>query len=90
MLSEIKIWILIGAAGVMATILGFTVKVITDQVIKRLDEIVTELKQLTQVTTVQGQQIQGLKDQEAMIHRRLNEHAERLHALETSAILHKH
>ena len=52
MLSEIKIWILIGAAGVMATILGFTVKVITDQVIKRLDEIVTELKQLTQVKIV--------------------------------------
>jgi len=57
MLTEIKIWILIGVAGIMATILGFIMKVITDQVIKRLDDIVTELKQLTQATTVQGQQI---------------------------------
>jgi len=83
MLTEIKIWILIGVAGIMATILGFIMKVITDQVIKRLDDIVTELKQLTQATTVQGQQIQGLKEQEALIHSRLNEHAERLHTLET-------
>lgn len=86
MLTEIKIWILVAVAGVMATILGFVMKVITDQVIKRLDDIVMELKQLTQVTTVQGQQIQGLKEQEAMIHHRLNEHAERIHALEASAI----
>lgn len=73
----------------MATILGFIVKVITDQVIKRLDDIVMELKQLTQATTIQGQQIQGLKEQEAIIHHRLNEHSERIHALETSAILHQ-
>lgn len=86
--TEIKLWILIGVAGIMATVLGFIVKVITDQVIKRLDDIVTELKQLTQVTTVQGQQIQGLKEQEAMIHHRLNEHSERIHALESNAIRH--
>ena len=86
--TEIKIWILIAAAGIMASVLGFIIKVITDQVIKRLDDIVTELKQLTHATTIQGQQIQGLKEQEAMIHRRLNEHSERLHALEANAINH--
>lgn len=82
MLSEIKIWILIGVAGIMATILGFIIKVVTGQVIKRLDEIVTELKQLTHATTIQGQQIKGLQEQDAIIHRRLNEHSARLHALE--------
>jgi len=82
MLSEIKIWILIGGAGIMATILGFIIKVVTDQVIKRLDEIVTELKQLTQATTIQGQQIKGLQEQDAEIYRRLHEHATRIHALE--------
>jgi L-2-hydroxyglutarate oxidase LhgO len=82
MLTEIKIWILIGVAGAMATILGFTIRVVTGQVIKRLDEIVMELKQLTQATTIQGQQIQGLQEQDAMIHRRLNEHSTRIHALE--------
>lgn len=86
MLSEIKIWLLIAAAGVMATILGFIIKVVTDQVIKRLDEIVTELKQLTQSTTIQGQQIKGLQEQDAMMHQRLNEHAERIHTLENKAI----
>jgi L-2-hydroxyglutarate oxidase LhgO len=86
--TEIKVWILVGVAGIMATILGFIIKVITDQVIKRLDDIVIELKQLTQVTTIQGQQIQGLKEQEAMIHHRLSEHSERIHALERSAIKH--
>jgi hypothetical protein len=89
MFTEIKIWILIAAAGIMATVLGFIVKVITDQVIKRLDDIVMELKQLTLATTVQGQQIKGLQEQDAMIHRRLNEHSERIHALETNAINHK-
>jgi hypothetical protein len=86
--DEIKVWILIAVAGIMATVLGFIIKLITDQVIKRLDEIVMELKQLTQATTIQGQEIKGLKEQEAMIHRRLNEHSERIHALETKAINH--
>ncbi len=80
--SEIKIWILVGVAGVMATILGFIIRVVTGQVIKRLDEIVMELKQLTNATTIQGQQIMGLQEQDAMIHARLNEHSTRIHALE--------
>jgi hypothetical protein len=86
MLSEIKIWILVGVAGVMATVLGFIIKVVTDQVIKRLDEIVLELKQLTHASTIQGQQIKGLQEQDAMIHRRLNEHSSRLLALESKSI----
>ena len=86
MLSEIKIWILVGVAGIMATILGFIIKVVTGQVIKRLDEIVLELKQLTNATTIQGQQIKGLQEQDAVIHRRLNEHSSRIHALEIKTI----
>lgn len=86
MLSEMKIWVLIGVAGAMATILGFIIKVVTGQVIKRLDEIVQELKQLTHSTTIQGQQIKGLQEQDAVIHRRLNEHSLRIHTLEASII----
>ena len=86
MLSEIKIWMLVGVAWVMATILGFIIKVVTGQVIKRLDEIVLELKQLTNATTIQGQQIKGLQEQDAMIHRRLNEHSARIHSLEIKTI----
>lgn len=82
MLSEIKIWILIGVAGAMATVLGFIIRVVTGQVIKRLDEIVQELKQLTHSTTVQGQEIKGLQEQDAIIHLRLNEHSTRIHVLE--------
>jgi hypothetical protein len=90
MVSEIKIWILIAVAGIMATILGFVMKMITGQVIKRLDDIVLELKQLTRATTIQGQQIKGLQEQDALIHRRLNEHSMRIHTLETSVIQNNH
>jgi hypothetical protein len=86
MVTEIKIWILIGVAGVMATVLGFVIRLVMAQVIKRLDDIVTELKHLTQATTIQGQQIKGLQEQDAMIYRRLHEHSTRIHALEIKAI----
>ena len=82
MISEIKIWILVAVAGVMATIMGFIIKVITDQVLKRLDDIVMELKQLTHVTTIHKEQIKGLQEQDAMLHRRLQNHVKRIRALE--------
>ena len=86
MLSEIKVWILIAVAGIMATTLGFIIKVVTGQVLKRLDEIVMELKQLTQSATIQGQEIKGLQEQDAIIHRRLNDHSQRLRKLEINAV----
>ena len=82
MVSEIKIWILVGVAGIMATVLGFIIRIVTAEVLKRLDEIVLELKQLGKTTTIQGQQIQGLQEQDAMIHRRLNDHSARIRVLE--------
>jgi uncharacterized membrane protein YhiD involved in acid resistance len=82
MLSEIKIWVLVGVAGVMATVLGYMIRLVTVEVIKRLDEIVSELKQLTQATTIQGQQIKGLQEQDTVIHSRLNEHSDRIRSLE--------
>jgi uncharacterized membrane protein YhiD involved in acid resistance len=82
MVSEIKIWILVGVAGIMATVLGFIIRIVTAEVLKRLDEIVLELKQLGKTTTIQGQQIKGLQEQDAMIHRRLNDHSARIRALE--------
>jgi hypothetical protein len=84
--SEIKIWILITVAGVMSAILGFIIKVVTGQVIKRLDEIVTELKQLTRTATIHGVEIKGLQEQDTIIHRRLNEHSARIHSLEIKTL----
>ncbi len=71
MLAEIKAWILIAVAGVMATILGYIIKMVTAQVIRRLDDIVQELKQLTHTTTIQNEQIKGLQEQEAITRRRI-------------------
>jgi len=73
---------LVGVAGTMAGVLGFIIKIVTAQVLKRLDEIVTELKQLTHTTTIQGQEIKGLQEKDALIHSRLNEHSSRLITLE--------
>jgi uncharacterized membrane protein YhiD involved in acid resistance len=88
MLSEIKIWILIGVAGIMAAVLGYVIRLVTSEVIKRLDEIVSELKQLTQATIIQGQQIKGLQDQDTVIHSRLNEHSDRIRSLEINSNQH--
>ena len=71
MLAEIKAWILIAVAGVMATILGYIIKMVTAQVIRRLDDIVQELKQLTHITTIQNEQIKGLQEQEVITRRRI-------------------
>lgn len=83
MVSEIKIWILVGVAGIMATMLGFIVRIVTAEVLKRLDEMLVELKQLSKATTIQGQQIKGLQEQDAIIHRRLNDHSARIRILES-------
>jgi hypothetical protein len=67
-------------------VIGFVIKVVTAQVIKRLDEIVLELKQLTQATTIHREQIRNLQEQDAIMHRRLNEHSERIHRLESTVL----
>lgn len=82
MLSEVKIWVLIAAVTVMASILGFIIKVVTAQVIKRLDDIVNELKHLTRITTLQEEQIKGLQNTYGAINRRLDSHATRIHNIE--------
>ena len=88
MIAEIKTWILIAAAGIMATILGFIIKIVTAQVINRLDDIVTELKQLTHTTTIQNEQIKSLQEQDAMIRRRLHKQGVRLRDLELRSAAH--
>ncbi len=90
MINEIKTWILIAVAGVMATILGYIIKVVTAQVIHRLDEIVTELKQLTHTTTVQNEQIKCLQEQDAIFRHRLNKQNLRIRALELNAVNKNH
>lgn len=81
-MDEMKIWILVIAVSVMATILGFVIKTVTDQVIKRLDDIVSELKQLTRITATQEQQIKSLQEHDNVINHILDEHAGRIHKLE--------
>jgi septal ring factor EnvC (AmiA/AmiB activator) len=75
-------WVLFAAIGVLAAILGFVIKIVTDQVIKKLDEIVSELKQLTRTSAVQEQQIKELQEQDKTLHHRLNDHASRIRAIE--------
>lgn len=70
----------------MATILGYIIKVVTAQVINRLDEIVTELKQLTHTTTIQNEQIKGLQEQDAIIRHRVHKLGIRTRALEFKVV----
>ena len=81
-MDEVKIWILLSAVTIMSLILGFMIRIVTQQVIKRLDEIVNELKQLTKISAIQEQQISELKDREELINSRLNNHAVRIRSIE--------
>jgi hypothetical protein len=83
-MEEVKVWVLVAIVTVMSAILGFIIKVVTNQVIKRLDDIVRELKQLSKVTTVQEQQIKRLQDQDTIISHRLNAHSRRIRSLEVA------
>ena len=75
-------WLLICAISVLATILGFVIKLVTDQVIKKLDEIVSELKQLTRTSTIQEQQIKELQENDKTLHHRLADHSSRIRTIE--------
>lgn len=86
MITEIKTWILLAVVGVMATILGYIIQMVTAQVIRRLDEIVAELRQLTQTTTIQNEQIKGLQEQDANTRHRLHQLAARIRALELRTV----
>lgn len=85
MISEVKIWIFVVVVSVLAAVLGFVIKTVMDQVIKKLDEIVSELKQLTKTSAIQEQQIRELQEQDKMIHHRLHDISGRLRTLELNA-----
>jgi septal ring factor EnvC (AmiA/AmiB activator) len=78
-MENLKVWLLLAAISLLATILGFMIKLVTKEVIKRLDEIVNELKQLSRTSTVQEEQIKRLSDEMMLVNQRLNEHSERIH-----------
>ena len=79
---EIKVWILVAAVGVMGTALGFTFKVAINMLIKRLDVIADELKRLNLSNSMHGQDISHLQETNSQFQQRLNNHADRIRALE--------
>lgn len=81
-MEQIKLWILISVVVIMGSVLGFIGKVIARLIIERLDDIVRELRALNTTTALHGQDIKVLQEADAMINQRLNNHAERLRAIE--------
>ena len=81
-METVKVWMLAGVVCTLATILGFMIRLVTKEVIKRLDDIVSELKQLTKTSTAQEEKIKYLQDQDILINGRLNEHSSRIRSLE--------
>ncbi len=81
-METVKVWVLAGTVCVLAAVLGFMIKLVTKEVIKRLDDIVNELKQLTKTSTAQKEKIKYLQDQDILINGRLNEHSGRIRSLE--------
>ena len=56
------VWLLSGVMSVMLMALAFFAKTILAQVLKRLDDIIQELKNLSKASTTQEEQIKNLKD----------------------------
>ena len=82
-MSPTHIWALSALITFFSGVLGFIAHIISGQVIKRLDEIVQELKQLSRASTVQEQQIKNLQEQDLVIHQLLHDVTTRVHSLET-------
>lgn len=81
-MNEVKIWILVAAITAITTVLGFVIRTVIGQVIKKLDEIVNELKQLTKTSAVQEQQIKELQEQDKNLHHLYNDHSARIRTIE--------
>jgi septal ring factor EnvC (AmiA/AmiB activator) len=81
-MSQIKIWVLVSVASSLAGSLAFIIRVLTAEVIKRLDNIMSELKQVTKATTIQEQQIKNLHEQDAAMQEQLKKHAGRINTLQ--------
>lgn len=81
---EIKIWILTSALIIVISILGFILRAISQQILKRLDDMVDELKVLNEMKTMHDQQIKFIQEGQSSINSRLNNHGERIRVLEKS------
>lgn len=79
---EIKVWILTSVLAIVVVVMGFLLKMWFRQIITRLDELVEEMKGISQVAAVQEQQIKNINDQIGESRQRLNNHSERIRNLE--------
>jgi len=66
----------------MAGIVGFIIKLVTSQVIKRLDSIVDELKEMRPVTTRNESELKFHKQMIDEQKERLDDHQERIRTIE--------
>lgn len=70
-----QIWVLGIVITVMSGILTFIAKLITQQVLKRLDNIIIELQALGHVSAVQQEKINGIQSSQVIFVNKLNEQA---------------
>jgi hypothetical protein len=75
---NMQVWILTFATMGLIGIISFIAKLVTQQVVKRLDSIITELQALTRVTTTQEITIRSLQDNQAAQSAQMFEHSNQL------------
>lgn len=78
MQQSTEAWILSSAVVILGTIIGFAAKLITQQVIKRLDSIIDELQLLSKITTAQEVTIRSIQDMVAIHSLQLQDHTSQL------------
>jgi len=78
MQQSTEVWILSAAVMVLGAIISFAAKLITQQVIKRLDSIIGELQHLTRTTITQESDIKKNAEGIAVNSHRLDKHDDEL------------
>ena len=70
-MSTAQMWFIGTLVTIIGTVMGFVIKFVTDQVIKRLDAIVDKLENLSTVTTQHKEQLSYHKERIDDLHERV-------------------
>ena len=79
---EVQIWVLTGLVSALSAVLMIVFKTSLQRLITRLDELIDQVRELTENVGVHRSEIDGLEEKNQRQDERLNGHSERIRALE--------
>lgn len=86
MINEVYIWVLSGVLGLLLTVLVIVGRMVAINISKKFDDLLKSIKQLSDLTIQQTEQIRTLFMNREETNKRLNDHASRIRKLEFGQI----